>query len=236
MTNIAIKEKIGNFVNYFLESFLFFIIITVVAQIFDYNTESPNITEKIIFIILGILVKLSVVFGLIFYFKKTMGNSKPHNTSVFLNVITVLVTILVMAVVLYGLSFMQPNIQETGSNAKLLQSTFKTISHDKLALSYYIVSLCIFSPIIEEIVCRGILLKKGYFVGKIGSMILSSIIFSLIHSPNNLYIFLNYFLTGLGLMIIRVKTDNVKYSILGHVIWNSCIMIYILYSTFGLKM
>ncbi|MFL2068672.1 hypothetical protein ACEN3O_10540, partial [Leuconostoc mesenteroides] len=29
-------------------------------------------------------------------------------------------------------------------------------------------------------------------------------------------------------MIIRVKTDNVKYSILGHVIWNSCIMIYIL--------
>ncbi|WP_420538023.1 hypothetical protein, partial [Leuconostoc mesenteroides] len=24
-------------------------------------------------------------------------------------------------------------------------------------------------------------------------------------------------------MIIRVKTDNVKYSILGHVIWNSCI-------------
>lgn len=236
MTNIAIKEKIGNFVNYFLESFLFFVIITVVAQIFDYNTESSNITEKIIFIVLGILVKLSVVFGLIFYLKKIMGNSKPHNTSVFLNVITVLVTILVMSFVLYGLSFMQPNVQETGSNAKLLQSTFQTIRHDKLALLYYIVSLCIFSPIIEEIVCRGILLKKGYFVGKIGSMILSSIIFSMIHSPNNIYIFLNYFLTGLGLMIIRVKTDHVRYSVLGHIIWNSCIMIYILYNAFGLKM
>lgn len=73
MTNIAIKEKIGNFVNYFLESFLFFIIITVVAQIFDYNTESPNITGKIIFIILGVIVKLSVVFGLIFYFKKILA-------------------------------------------------------------------------------------------------------------------------------------------------------------------
>ncbi|WP_420537898.1 type II CAAX prenyl endopeptidase Rce1 family protein [Leuconostoc mesenteroides] len=60
--------------------------------------------------------------------------------------------------------------------------------------------------------------------------------FSMIHSPNSIYIFLNYFLTGLGLMIIRVKTDNVKYSILGHVIWNSCIIIYILCSTFGSKM
>ena len=59
----------------------------------------------------------------------------------------------------------------------------------------------------------------NYNIG-IGSVILTSVLFSFIHDFSNFGHFMSYATLGLGLGFIRYKSGSIKYSIITHSLWN----------------
>jgi len=95
----------------------------------------------------------------------------------------------------------------------------------------YSIMLCFLIPFIEEIVFR-LELKKRY-KNKYTFIIISSIIFSLLHLLSNtkfieLIYFIPYFILGYTFSSIYYKTDNIYSSILVHIFHNTVIVIYYL--------
>jgi len=124
----------------------------------------------------------------------------------------------------------------------------KEASDSVTVVSLVVITICIVVPITEELVFRGWLYSKitqtklgnipiteelvfrGWLyskitqtkLGNIGALILSSIIFTIIHSQyDNTITFLMIFLLGLLLAFVRYRTGNISYSIAIHMIFNS---------------
>lgn len=86
-----------------------------------------------------------------------------------------------------------------------------------------ILSLCIIGPIQEEILFRGYIFNstKNRYIG----LMLSSIIFSLMHSPTNLMAFIVYFILGSVFGIVYLVSGSIELSILAHILNNSISLI-----------
>ncbi|WP_055435537.1 CPBP family intramembrane glutamic endopeptidase [Lacinutrix algicola] len=85
---------------------------------------------------------------------------------------------------------------------------------------FNIISLIIIAPIIEELFYRKFLLEKlAQKNGKLVSLLISSLCFSIIHieTPNNL---IPSFIVGMILGLIYLKTQKIGYSIVLHFIFN----------------
>lgn len=83
------------------------------------------------------------------------------------------------------------------------------------------ISICLLSPLIEEIVCRGIiidLLKEKY--NSKHTIIISAIIFYIIHGS---LMNLSVLLFGVLSAIMRLKSESIIPSLIWHFIWNSFI-------------
>jgi len=89
-------------------------------------------------------------------------------------------------------------------------------------------TICIVVPIMEEVVFRGWLFSKiaQTKLGNIGALILSSILFTVIHTQydNNITLVM-IFLLGMLLGIVRYKSGNVNYCIAVHMLFNSLAII-----------
>lgn len=93
-------------------------------------------------------------------------------------------------------------------------------SLNNICLCIFFISISIISPIIEEILFRGILLLKlKDDCNQIVALIISSLIFSTLHSSGYGQIVAFFF--GLLLGTIVLKTNGILYSILCHITWNS---------------
>lgn len=96
----------------------------------------------------------------------------------------------------------------------------------------YSIVLCIIIPIIEEIVFR--LEFKKSIKNKYIYLFLTSIIFALVHNISDtklielLYI-IPYFILGYTFSLIYIKTDNISYSILSHMLNNIITVIAVLF-------
>ena len=86
------------------------------------------------------------------------------------------------------LEFIDQHAMNSGSNQKLIDTFFENASQNLLALLLFFLSVGVLSPIIEELVFRQILLQDGIFNKPWANALLSSVFFSLAHSPNNLYL------------------------------------------------
>jgi membrane protease YdiL (CAAX protease family) len=108
----------------------------------------------------------------------------------------------------------------------------KEASDSVTVISLVVITICIVVPITEELVFRGWLYSKitQTKLGNIGALILSSIIFTIIHSQyDNTITFLMIFLLGLLLAFVRYRTNNISYSIAIHMIFNSLSTIALLF-------
>lgn len=94
----------------------------------------------------------------------------------------------------------------------------------------FIPVICLFAPILEEIIFRGILFKAvaektNFFVG----VLFSSIVFAFIH--NDFAYFISYFMMGLVFAFLYHKTNRLIVPIIVHAVMNSLVVI--MYLTFG---
>jgi len=96
-----------------------------------------------------------------------------------------------------------------------------------MVLALIVVGLCFVGPIIEELIFRGWLFSKitQTKLGNIGALLLTSVIFTVIHAQYEQSItFLMIFTLGLLLAFVRYKSNNISYAIAMHVVFNSVSM------------
>lgn len=102
-------------------------------------------------------------------------------------------------------------------------------------LIYTLVASVIIAPVLEEVMFRGVLMNTifekqqwiGYFV--------SSFLFSLIHTPTNLYSFFNYFIIGLLFGGVMKLTKSLGWSMATHIVNNLLAQILVLISIYVLN-
>lgn len=102
---------------------------------------------------------------------------------------------------------------------------------EKMLLNSNLISgfmlICISAPFIEEIIFRKIIFQL--FNNKIIGLILSSVIFALLHESKNIILLLLYFIIGLTFGGVYYKTKSIKLAMLSHFVNNflGFLMIYI---------
>ena len=88
-------------------------------------------------------------------------------------------------------------------------------------------TICIFAPILEEIMCRGLILNRLLSKNKAWvSIIITALIFGVLHM--NWAQGLSAFLAGIIISFVYVKTRNLKVCIIGHSI-NNIIALFFMY-------
>lgn len=120
------------------------------------------------------------------------------------------------SLMLYQLSFIVPKYVEYIINKK----SFST----PLEMALFIVSVIVLAPLLEEVLCRGIILQKwGIKWGIKVGVITSSLFFALLHFR---YDIITLFILGVILAILYLKTHNLISSILCHCFYNTLFLIF----------
>ena len=85
----------------------------------------------------------------------------------------------------------------------------------------WVITLCtvILSPIFEEILCRGFILRRLLPYGEIPAIVLSSAIFACIHG--NLFQFVYAFGVGAIFALVYLRTGRFRYCVILHIIVNA---------------
>lgn len=94
-------------------------------------------------------------------------------------------------------------------------------------LLFILITICVVVPIMEELTFRGWLYSKikQTRLGDTGALILTSIVFTAIHTQyNNIVTLLFIFSLGLLLGYVRFKAANTSYAIVIHILYNSLAM------------
>ena len=79
----------------------------------------------------------------------------------------------------------------------------------------------IMAPIVEELVFRGLLMGRVFNPDSIVGLIVSSLLFGLVHMPNSTGVWIVYAGMGLALGIAYRKFQKLEYCIIAHIINNS---------------
>ena len=100
----------------------------------------------------------------------------------------------------------------------IYEETF-TSAINNLNIIVNFVTICIFAPILEEIMCRGLILNRLLSKNKVWvSIFITALIFGVLHM--NWSQGISAFLAGILLCYVYVKTRNIKVCILGHALNN----------------
>ena len=79
----------------------------------------------------------------------------------------------------------------------------------------------IMAPIVEELIFRGLLMGRVFNPDSIVGLIVSSLLFGLVHMPNSIGVWIVYAGMGLALGIVYRKFQKLEYCIMTHIINNS---------------
>jgi len=85
-----------------------------------------------------------------------------------------------------------------------------------------LIGVAFFAPILEEVIFRGFLFKgfSQSFLGVIGSVVLTSLIWAFIHFQYELVYLIFIFFTGLLLGYARIKSNSLFVPIVMHIVFN----------------
>lgn len=81
-------------------------------------------------------------------------------------------------------------------------------------------NIVILTPIIEEIVCRGLVMKYTFSLLPVIGALVSMIFFTLLHGPSNWIDFVVYFILSAGITLVYWKSRRLEYAIVFHVFQN----------------
>ncbi len=123
---------------------------------------------------------------------------------------------------------------------------YDTVGQNQSALNIYasmfpvvfLVLSALIGPFTEECIYRGILFQLFQKKGSIMAIIGTSVLFSLLHIISNigsnmhpislLFLFMNYFVAGLGLALVYKRYKNIWINISIHMLWNTIMSIIII--------
>ena len=81
-------------------------------------------------------------------------------------------------------------------------------------------NIVILTPVIEEIICRGLVMKYTFpLMPAIGALV-SMLFFTLLHGPANVIDFLIYFVLSVGITFSYWQSRQLEYAILFHILQN----------------
>lgn len=124
------------------------------------------------------------------------------------------------------------NITETTANQKTIESLLN------VSPIVVCINAVIIAPMIEEFIFRNLFFefflgnnykksqklymksKKVWF-----SIVMTSIVFALMHQITSISSFLIYMILGIGLAVIRAKSNRIEYSVVSHMAWNAFVFI-----------
>ena len=98
------------------------------------------------------------------------------------------------------------------------QATIENIHMNPIVL---ITLTVIMAPIVEELVFRGLLMGRVFNPDSIVGLILSALLFGLVHTPNSMGVWIIYGGMGLVLATVYRVSKKLEYSIMAHMINNS---------------
>ncbi|KRM69738.1 CPBP family intramembrane glutamic endopeptidase [Apilactobacillus ozensis] len=134
-----------------------------------------------------------------------------------------------MAIMFYGISIILEMVlsvlnmviynKTTSSNQQAIN---EMLNRNHLTLILMLFGLIILSPILEELVFRGILMDSVFQPGaKWLPIVISGALFGLAHSPGfNIFFILTYFEMGFFMAYVYRKTGNIKANITMHMLNN----------------
>ena len=227
------------------EDFLYNVIVQpflFLLNSFGFLNLEKGTNEYVLFILLAnLILNFASLILIYFAFFKTNLLSKQvehkqyglsTTVKTYLSLFALVITIGLIVSTLKTIFF--PNVPSTSPYDAILPSN---PDYKYYNLFFAIILVCIFAPILEELVFRRILipfLEGSLFVSTPYAIIVSASVFAFIHSESDLldgsiYFaiihFISAFILGLGLASIYTVTRNVKYSMIYHSINNSISMI-----------
>lgn len=160
-------------------------------------------TTVISFLLVGIMLFLSKKFDK----EKSPLSVKAMIKNTF---ITTIILVIVQLAINFGEKYWL-HINAASNNTNFLVH----LTHQ---YPYYLLVILIFTPIMEELVFRKVMIDffNLYFKPQFG-IVVSSLVFAFAHQDN---LFLIYFITGLILGFVYNKTKDVKVTIFSHIITN----------------
>lgn len=81
-------------------------------------------------------------------------------------------------------------------------------------------NIVILTPFIEEILCRGLVMKYTFSLMPVIGALISMVFFTLLHGPSNWIDFGVYFILSAGITLVYWKSRQLEYAILFHVFQN----------------
>ena len=106
--------------------------------------------------------------------------------------------------------------EATSVNQQLLNNLLKTVP-----LIPYVLVTVLLAPVVEEFIFRGLIISKLSPKYKWAAVVVSVIIFALVHSPNNLGSWILYGGTGVDLAFTYCKMDSLGTNIAIHLVNNA---------------
>lgn len=187
-------------------------------------TKSPSLTFQIIIMFLGVILGIITTKILYIIYKKRIIKHNPLNLEDHVsinksNILTWVKIIILSVIMILGKFIFEHNFMDGGnSNTIATNSVF-----DSYSISFFLL-LVLFGPLCEELTVRGLFfsyfnISDGKF-SKIVMIIINGLLFMALHGSLNDPSAIQYFVVGIILSIVFIKTKNIQYSSFIHVMLN----------------
>ncbi|MGO2384704.1 MAG: lysostaphin resistance A-like protein [Pseudolactococcus laudensis] len=130
--------------------------------------------------------------------------------------VVVLSAVVISIVMAIGSIIITNGGEATSVNQQLLNNLLKTVP-----LIPYVLVTVLLAPVVEEFIFRGLIISKLSPKYKWAGVVVSVIIFALVHSPNNLGSWILYGGTGVVLAFTYCKMDSLGTNIAIHLVNNA---------------
>lgn len=225
--SVYTKNDSGNifFMALLFPAVFYMILLSVLTTFFSLSNNSGNSENyNLIISIISIISAQGGMFLIYLLHNKIIKANflKASHISFKLNFVNVFLAVLFGAVVLFGLnnfiSVFDALFQKMGHIAK----DFPLPLNNGWWFAFNIVLLALLPAIVEELVFRGVIYNGLKQYGKVTAIVLSSILFALIHGNIDQTVYPILF--GLVLAYIVYKTDNIVYSMIAHFVNNAVVL------------
>ncbi|MDF7627147.1 type II CAAX endopeptidase family protein [Lactobacillaceae bacterium L1_55_11] len=171
------------------------------------------------YMLVGTAVAALITLALAWWLERT--NHSVLGPVRFSSVFVVIIVLFLMMAYYVLINHLMPS--SNSANQATIDSVLSHLSHFNVIV--FQVTLTFLAPILEETVFRGWLVWALKDWGKIFQYIIPTLLFALAHQASRPVDWLIYGGLGLGLMIVRMVTGRLEYSMATHILWNASSLI-----------
>ena len=179
------------------------------------NMPNSLSAEAEIFYHLQAFILLGLVLLAVHLFKFKLFSFKELSRKGILQTISLFV-IFILVQILFGqlIERLIPGYEQPENQTLLIQ-----LMQNTHPIGMFI-NIVILTPIIEEIICRGLIMKYTFSLMPVMGAFVSMVFFTLLHSPSNIGDFMIYFILAAGITLVYWKSRKLEYAILFHMLQN----------------